>query len=106
MTIKKYRKEETIYRTISLTLDLRLISELALRIQKESDQNMSRFIENKVTRLLKSSIKIQKRRSYKSYPIKKTFTFTDEFVKKIKASGNMSMCVESILVKEFSLNFL
>jgi|WetSurMetagenome_2_1015567.scaffolds.fasta_scaffold06496_13 hypothetical protein len=104
---KKYRDSNTQikYTTISLTLDQRLISEIAIRVQSIPGHNTSAFIENRVTAILKNSKnKIKKKRTYKSYPIKKTFTFTQSFVERIKLSGNMSQLVESILAKDFNLN--
>ena len=93
------------YETISLTLNTQLIDFLNEKIKNE-DNNMSRFIEIHVSKTLdklKNKITIE-RRKYKTFPKKKTFTFSTGFVKQIKESGNMSVFVDTILTKEFKLN--
>ncbi len=108
---KRYRNQsfnsKIKYATISLTLDARLINFINEKI-KEEDNNMSKFIEDHVSKTM-DKIKDKKdfsinRRKYKTFPQKKTFTFTIGFAKKIKESGNMSVFVETILSKEFKLD--
>ncbi len=108
---KRYRNQSSDskikYTTVSLTLDARLIKFIDEQIQKE-DNNMSKFIEDHVTRSM-DKFKDKKdfiitRRKYKTFPQKKTFTFTVIFSKKIKEYGNMSVFVETVLSKEFKLD--
>jgi len=90
--------------TVSFTLDKRLVEHLESVTDSEPDKNMSRFIEDTVFPLLPFRGEIPGNRPYKSYPQKKTFTFTEDFVSLIKAHGNMSLLVETILVKKMRLN--
>jgi len=58
---------------------------------------MSQYIEDIVSSRLPYPGEIPKSRPYKSYPEKKTFTFSPEFVSSIKKYKNMSLLVEAIL---------
>lgn len=89
------------YDTVSLTLDPKIINFLEKEVEKTEDRNMSKLIEDIVSPL--SIRKMPKRRKFKSFPVKKTFTFTEKFKKKIKKSGNMSLFVEDMIMKNFNL---
>jgi len=91
-------------KTISFTFDKRLVESLEKIIAEEHDKNMSRYIEDTVSSLLPFKGEVPDNRPYKSYPRKKTFTFTEDFVSRIKTYGNMSLVVETILVKKLRLD--
>ena len=90
--------------TTSFTFDKRLVESLEKIIAEEHDRNWSRYIEDTVSALLPFKGKVPDNRPYKSYPRKKTLTFTEDFVSKIKAYGNKSLVVETILAKKLRLN--
>lgn len=101
---KRYRSSvsDINYKTISLTLDKTLIKRIEKEVGKTEDKNMSKFIEELVFNS-KTIKDVPARRKSKTFPIKKTFTFTEEFVKTIKESGNMSLFVEKVLKRKFDL---
>jgi len=97
-TIKKYRSSDKNYKTISLTIDEKVFIKLEKAVQKTKEKNMSMLIEKLV---FNADMKIMpKRRKKIIYPVKKTFTFSEEFVSKIKKSNNMSLFIEKILNKK------
>ena len=97
-TIKKYRSSDKNYKTISLTIDEKVFIKLEKAVQKTKEKNMSMLIERLV---FNADMKIMpKRRKKIIYPVKKTFTFSEEFVSKIKKSNNMSLFIEKILNKK------
>lgn len=98
---KRYRSNKNSYKTITLTLGKEIINFLSDEVEKTSDKNMSRFIEDNLDSC--SLEKMPKRRKFKTFPFKKTFTFTEKFVKIIKESGNMSLFVEKKLTEKFNL---
>lgn len=100
---KRYRSSfnDIIYKTISLTLNEKLVEKIKKEVEKTEDKNMSRFIEETVHG--SKIIEMPVRRESKSFPVKKTFTFSDTFVKEIKKSGNMSLFIENVLTKKFNL---
>lgn len=100
---KRYRASanDIIYKTISLTLNEKLVKKLEQEVEITDDKNMSRFIEESVSG--SKVVEMPVRRESKSFPIKKTFTFSDTFVKEIKKSGNMSLFIENVLTKKFNL---
>lgn len=100
---QRYRAtgKDIVYKTISLTLDEDLMKALKTEVSKTEDRNYSQFIENAVKGAKK--IEVPKRRKFGTFPVKKTFTFTEDFVKKIKTSGNMSLYIEEVLSKKFQL---
>ena len=93
---KQYRASgDNKYLTVSLKIDKDIIKKLEKAVSKEPDNNLSRYIEETVKGSPVKEMPV--RRLYKTFPIKKTFTFTEDFVKEIKPSGNMSLHIESIL---------
>lgn len=100
---KRYRasSDKLVYKTISLTLDEDLVKMLKAKVDETDDKNTSRFIEETVMGAKVSKMPV--RRKFKSFPIKKTFTFTEKFVNEIKRSGNMSLFVEEVLTEKFNL---
>lgn len=96
--IKKYRSSNKKYQTISLTMTEKTFHLLEKKVNKTKDKNMSKFIEETV--FMAEIIDVPKRRKKIIYPLKKTFTFSEEFVKKIKKSNNMSLYIEKILNKK------
>lgn len=102
MTEKQYRaSNDANYVTTSLTLDKEIIDFLELEIAKTDEKNMSKFIEDNVFDA--NMCDVPKRRVFKTFPRKKTFTFTEDFFNKIKLSGNMSLFIEIILIEKFDL---
>jgi len=101
--IKKYRSsgKGIIYKTISLTLNENVMRFIIKETQKTEHKNMSRFIEEIIFGSVIEGM--PKRRAFKSFPVKKTFTFTEEFVTIIRRSGNMSLFIESVLNKKFNI---
>jgi hypothetical protein len=98
---KRYRsRTESDYVTISLTIEKNLLDIIDEKVNSTDEKNMSKYIEETVSGC--PIEKMPKRRSFKTFPIKKTFTFTKDFVKKIKKSGNMSLYIESILLNKFN----
>ena len=85
------------YKTISLTLHEKVIDFL----ETVNSDNNSEFIEKNVSKM--DIEEMPKRRELKTFPIKKTFTFTKNFVKKIKKSGNMSLFIEKKLIEIFKI---
>lgn len=106
---KRYRNsdKDILYKTISMTLDSKLIKALELKIEQEPDKNMSRFIEDCVSENLKKKndkVVTPARRPYRTIPEKKTFTFTQNFVKKIDTlSPKRSFFIETILIDELDI---
>lgn len=98
---KRYRPTNEEYKTISLTLDSKLINFIETEILETEDNNMSKFIEDNLENC--SFHEMPKRRKSGTFPIKKTFTFTKKFVEMIKKSGNMSLFVEERLIEKFDL---
>ena len=99
---KRYRSTENItYLTISLTLDKKIISFLDKEVQKTKSNNASKFIEENIFEFPFS--KMPTRRKFQTFPIKKTFTFTEKFVKRIKKTGNMSLAIEQALLVTFNI---
>lgn len=89
------------YVTTSLTLDTNLVEFIEKEMALREEKNMSKFIEENVN--TGDKFDIEKKRKQKTFPVKKTFTFTKDFVEKIKPSGNMSLFIESSLIKTFEL---
>ena len=105
ISTKKHRRNYiTNTKTVSFTLDNRLIESLEEKAKKETGSNVSKYIEENISPLLPFSGDIPRNRPYKTYPKKKTFTFTEDFVINLKAHGNMSLLVETIFVKKLRLN--
>lgn len=102
MPQKQYRHDgkDKNYQTISLTLSPKIIKFLDEKIKTLENKNMSAFIENAG---LNFKTDFQERREYGKKPKRKTFTFSTDFIKKIKNTGNMSMAVESAIIKKFNL---
>jgi len=101
---KRYRdkSDNHSYKTISLTFDEAVYSKLAKAVSEEEDKNMSKYIEENID--VDEIKKIDNKREYKKQTtIKKTFTFTDLFAKKLKESGNMSLAVETALKGKFNI---
>ena len=101
---KRYRNktDDITYKTISLVMSEPIYKKLEKAVNNETDKNMSRYIEDNVT--IKNFKTSYERRDYnKDSLIKKTFTFSEDFVKKIKETGNMSLAVETVLRKKFNL---
>jgi metal-responsive CopG/Arc/MetJ family transcriptional regulator len=104
---KHYRPDaESGYSTQTITMSKIVFSAVNEIVEKESDKNMSRFIEETVRKHLpyKNKKEIPKRRAYREYPVKKTFTFTHDFVSKIKEYGNTSIFIETVLKKALNIN--
>ena len=92
--------------TISLMLTEKTIDELAHKAANSDNKNMSEIIESTVRNYISKNknIEIPARKPYFSFPVKKTFTFSPDFVKIIKNSkSNMSTYVDTVLQKAFSL---
>ena len=94
--MKKYRERSgEKYETISLTIEQETMDGIEKMAMQTEDKNISSYIEKNV---INSPIEeMPKRRKFKTYPVKKTFTFTKGFVDHIRKSGNMSMFVEHVL---------
>lgn len=91
---KRYRAAEKKNRiTISLTLDKTVLEYITWNAGQTHENNLSAFIEDYCQKFDVSLM--PKRREFKTFPIKKTFTFSKEFVKKIKKSKNMSLWIDS-----------
>ena len=100
--VKRHRSDEGVkYVTASLMLDRKIFKFLKKEVNKTEDKNMSKFLEDIVAPL--KIRKMPKRRKFGNFPVKKTFTFTEKFKKKIKKSGNMSLFVEEMLIEIFNL---
>lgn len=95
---KRYRTRDGEYKTISLTMDKDIVKKLEEAVSETDDKNMSQYIEENV--INEPVFPMPKRREFSNRIQKKTFTFTEEFVSLIKASGNMSLFVESVLSKK------
>ncbi len=100
---KRYRtKKDTKYKTKSLTLEKKVVHFLDNEVKKTEDKNMSKFIEENV-KITKKIPVMPKRRKFGTFPIKKTFTFTEDFVKAIEVSGNATLFIEESLIKKFNI---
>lgn len=95
------------YQTISLCLHQDIISFIENKIADEPDNNFSVFIEREITQYVEKKkiivTPIEKKHAYGSGPIKKTFTFSPDFVFMLDKSGNRSLFVETMLRKKFNL---
>jgi len=101
--MKKYRNIKT--KTISLKLSKSLVDILDLKVTAHRNQNMSILIEEAASRAMLKYIPVittGKRKYNNDIYVKKTFTFSEEFVRQIKKTRNMSMCVELLLKYTFS----
>jgi hypothetical protein len=105
--LKQYRFFDTPTQTISLKLSEKILERLKKEISKKENKNMSLWIEcfvNDYTNTHIFNVVLPGKRKYKDEIfIKKTFTFSRDFVIKLKNSKNMSFYVESILTKFFAL---
>ena len=99
---KRYReaKKEN-YMTISLTIEKDVMRKIEKAVSKTSEKNWSQYIEVAMTDARVEEM--PKRRKFGTYPDKKTFTFSEDFVKKIKKSGNMSLFIEDFFAKKFKI---
>lgn len=88
------------FQNISLTLEKKLILLIEEKLKDYENKNMSLFIEENVKNCRIK--KMPKRRKFKTFPVKKNFTFSIDFVKKIKQSGNMSLFIEEKLIEIFN----
>lgn len=102
---KRYRNNyNTKFSSISLKLSKTLISEIEKRVQKEPDKNISKFVEETILSFPENIKTNSKDRcKYKTYPVVKTFSFSEKFLKKLKKQQNMSFFVEAILKKAFNI---
>ena len=92
-------------KTSSITFDSRLMDRLSEIVAREKDKNMSRYIEEHVSKHLPYKKEIPKVRPYKQVVIqKKTFTFSKDFAEKIQSSGNVSLFLETVLIDKLRLN--
>jgi hypothetical protein len=99
---KRHRSDRSSkYVTVSLTLNPKILKTLEKKVNRTEDKNASKFIEEIVSPF--RVYKMPKRRKFKSFPTKRTYTFTENFKAKIMKSGNMSLFVEDILMKHFNL---
>ena len=95
---KQYRDSVSTgqYVTVSLTLDKELIES----IEKTVD-NVSQYIEDTITPQLPIKAPVPSRREYNKSPIvKRSFTFTPEFVSRMSKYENRSLAVELLLSKK------
>ena len=94
------------FQTISLKLDEKVLENLTAKVAETEDKNMSRFIEETMLSAMEAfKIDIPKRREYGSYPVKKTFTFSKNFITEVKKRNtNVSFFVDSMLAKAFNLD--
>lgn len=101
----KRRSKTTPMVTITLKLSETTMDELALKTANSKTNNMSEIIEDTVTKMVAKKIKFEyTRKPHKSFPVKKTFTFTPEFSKMLhNNTSNMSAYVDTILKKAFQL---
>jgi len=104
--LKRYRNgnNKTKFIPVSLKLSRTLIKEIEKRVKKEPDKNMSKFIEDTILSFTGNiEIKNGGRCKYRTYPIIKTFSFSEQFLKELKQQQNMSFYVEAALQKAFSV---
>ena len=94
---KFYRPKSGQLVTVSMTLSNAFVESIAAIIKNDPEQNMSNYIEENISPHLPYTPRLPSRRKYGSYPIKKTFTFTKEFVDKLREYRNISILIESIL---------
>lgn len=88
------------FKTVSLLIAEPIYIELEKAVNNSNHKNMSKFIEDN---LFDEKLNSLYRREYSGYLKKKTLTFSETFYKKIKASGNMSLCVEGFLKEKFNI---
>ena len=103
-TMRK-RKSDSGMVTVSLKIGKKTLDELISITKDSRNHNMSQVIEETVTKIISKKRKIEyARKPHQSYPVKKTFTFTPEFVKLLKTnSNNMSAFADAVLIKAFQL---
>lgn len=104
--MRQYRHDSKIYETKSLMLREHTVSEMQSRINELPGYTMSRFIEETVHDYLvnnsvDSDIIMVKRNAGEGKFIKKTFTFTKEFISEISSGHNMSGLVDFVLSEVF-----
>jgi hypothetical protein len=109
---KQYRERTKDFKTVSVTIDKKVIDFIESRVNKLENANMSKFIEDDMTidlsRLggLSINFEIPVRRKYKTLPIvKKTFTFSSEFDNLLKnfAERNKSFFIEQFFIQKYNL---
>ena len=104
MPKKSYRHDgkNKNYKTITLTLSKNILDFLEEKTNETVEKNMSIFIENLG---LSFNTRIKARREYGQKPVRKAFTLSEDFRKKLNATGNMSMAVELAIMKKYGLKF-
>ena len=98
--MKNYResKQGLNYKTVSLKFNKDTYQRLEKAVSHSSLKNMSHYIEETLSSEKPEDL-TSERRKYGTIPVKKTFTFTEDFFNKIKQSGNMSLYVENAIQK-------
>lgn len=100
MPQKKYRHDGRRYRNVTITIAEDTLLVLNNAIAKGTDKNISSFIEN-------AGLKfdgVTGRRSYgKSPVIRKSFTFSTDFIAKLNRAGNRSVALETAIIKKFKI---
>ena len=95
------------YITVSLKLRPDVLQALENAVSETIDKNMSRYIEETVSKKIRRrpvKLKDVLRQKYKTYPIKKTFTFSPAFVIELKnQNASMSFFVGEVLSRSFGL---
>jgi hypothetical protein len=82
-------------------IDRRILKAAETGLKTIPENNMSEYIEAITTPLLPP--KGDRIRKWKTYPIKKTFNFTEEYADCLRITGNLSLALEELLIKALKL---
>lgn len=97
-TSKTKKRQKNTYASLTIKLSQKCLKLAEKARTKQNTQNMSAFIEGYVRPYIGQHTPI--RRPFGKYKlIKKTFTFTEEFIAGIRDCGNMSVYIEQELMK-------
>lgn len=97
---KRYRVRAN-YIDTAVKIDKDVMAEVEIRMKDFTENNLSEYIENATTPFLPPAG--TRKRKWKTYPVRKTLTFTEGYVKELKKTENVSLAVEELLIKALKL---
>lgn len=102
--MRKRRSEDGMV-TISIKMSAETLQHLEKITSESVNKNMSEIIETILSKAISKKTKFNdERKAHRTFPVKKTFTFTKNFSELLHArTTNMSSYVDSVLKKSFSL---
>jgi len=97
---RRYRSLGSKSKAITISIDETLYSKLEKKLKSEPDNNMSALIETLSDGFDFSDTNMKKSVIAKTARLKKCFTFSNDFIKKLTDTGNRSATIEKILTEK------